>query len=147
MWTASGFKLNNVPSILDHYFMSWCVSGPTFSEILRILENDWQLSPQFSEKVYLYYKLLGDMLMLLKNILGEPGTQLPILLREPLAQLSILLRDSLNLREEFTSKQHLPILRISENDYQLSPQFSNIHGFLVSGSPRNAACKSFFRNS
>ncbi len=75
-------NFNKVPSILDKYFKFWCVSGQTFHEILRISEKDWQLSPQFSKKVYLYNKLLGDTLMLLKNILRELWTQLPILLRD-----------------------------------------------------------------
>ncbi len=45
----------------------------TFSEILRISEKDWQLSPRFSA-IHLNCKLFSDMLMLLKNILGEPWT-------------------------------------------------------------------------
>jgi hypothetical protein len=73
--------------------------------LLRDFMN-WQLSLQFSKKVYLYYKLLGDTLMLLKDILKEPRTQLLILLREPWTQLPILLRNSMNLRERFTPKQH-----------------------------------------
>ncbi len=102
-------NFNNVPSILDNYLEFWCISGQTFSEIRRISEKDWQLSPRFSEKVNFYYKLLGDMLMLLMNILGEPWTQLPILLRELWTQLSILLKNSMNLREGFTTKQHFLI--------------------------------------
>jgi hypothetical protein len=38
------------------YIIIWnfdAFSGQTFSEILRISEKDWQLSPQFSKKVYL----------------------------------------------------------------------------------------------
>ncbi len=78
-------NFNNITSILDNYLKFWCVSGQTFSE-----------------KVYLYYKLLGDMLKLLKNILREPRTQLSILLSEPRAQLPILLGDPINLRVGFT---------------------------------------------
>ncbi len=36
-------KFNNSPPILDIYLKFWCVSGQTFSEILRISEMDWQL--------------------------------------------------------------------------------------------------------
>jgi hypothetical protein len=35
-------------SILNSYFKYWCVPYQTFSEIRRISENDWQLSPRFS---------------------------------------------------------------------------------------------------
>jgi hypothetical protein len=35
-------------SILDSYFKYWCVSYQTFSDIWRISEKDWQLSPRFS---------------------------------------------------------------------------------------------------
>jgi hypothetical protein len=35
-------------SILDSYFKYWCVPYQTFSEIRRIPEKDWQLSPRFS---------------------------------------------------------------------------------------------------
>ncbi len=66
----------------------------------RNSENTLQLSPQFSEKIYLYYKLLRDTLMLLKNILAELRTQLPILLREPQTQLLLLLGDSINLEKD-----------------------------------------------
>jgi hypothetical protein len=54
-------------------FKFCCVSVQTFSEILRISEKVWQLSPRFSE-IYLNCQLLLDTLMLLKNILGEPRT-------------------------------------------------------------------------
>ncbi len=39
---------NDAPLILDNYFKFWCASGQTFSEILRISENVWQLSLRFS---------------------------------------------------------------------------------------------------
>jgi hypothetical protein len=41
-------NFNDAPLILDNYFKFWRVSGQTFSEILRILEKDWQLSLRFS---------------------------------------------------------------------------------------------------
>ncbi len=87
------------PSILNNYSKFWSISGQIFSEILRISEKDWPLNLRFDEKVYLYYKLLGDTLMLLKNILGEPRTRLPI-----------LVGDSMSLREGFPPRQ-----RFSEN--------------------------------
>jgi hypothetical protein len=62
-------------------------SYETFTEILRISEKDWKISPQFDNKFYLFCKLLTDTLML-KNILRE--------LRN---QLSIILGDSKNLPE------------------------------------------------
>jgi hypothetical protein len=34
--------------ILDNFFKFLCVSCQTFSDILRILEKDWQMSMQFS---------------------------------------------------------------------------------------------------
>jgi hypothetical protein len=42
------FNFNDAPSILVDHFKFWCVSGQIFSEILRILEKDCQLSRQFS---------------------------------------------------------------------------------------------------
>ncbi len=42
-------NFNDVPLILDTYFRFWHISGQTFSKILRISENDWQLSLQFSD--------------------------------------------------------------------------------------------------
>ncbi len=66
-------NFKEAPSIWNSHFKFWCVSIQTFSEILRISEKDWQLSPRFSE-IYLNCQLLADTLMLLKNILGEPKT-------------------------------------------------------------------------
>jgi hypothetical protein len=66
-------NFKEAPSIWDSHLKFWCVSVQTFSEILRISKKDWQLSPRFSE-IYLNCQLLSDMLMLLKNILGEPRT-------------------------------------------------------------------------
>ncbi len=71
-------SFKEAPSIWDRHFMFWCVSCHTFSEILRISEKDWQMNLWFPE-IYLNWKLLWDMLMLWKNILGEPSTQLSIL--------------------------------------------------------------------
>ncbi len=91
--------------------------------ILRIYKKDWQRSPRFSGKFYLYCKLLTDMLILLKNILGKLQNQLSIIesprsidtlssvsrrtakpenrkIGEPRIQLSILLQDSKNLPED-----------------------------------------------
>ncbi len=99
------FRYSNVSSILDNYLKFWCVSGQTFSEIPRISDKDWQLTPRFFKKVFMYYKLLWDTLMLLNNILGDQRTWLPVLLRGPRTQLSILLGNSMNLREGFTPKQ------------------------------------------
>jgi hypothetical protein len=107
------FHCNNVPSLIDNYFKFWCISGQPFSEILRISEKDWQLSSQFSEEVYLCYKLIGDMLMLLKNILGESWTQLPICLWEPRTV-------SFSENRELSCQSVLEILWISEKDLHLS---------------------------
>ncbi len=41
-------NFNDAPLILDNSFKFWCVSGQTFSEILRISEKNWQLSLRFS---------------------------------------------------------------------------------------------------
>ncbi len=41
-------NFNDAPLILDNSFNFLCVSGQTFSEILRISEKDWQLSLWFS---------------------------------------------------------------------------------------------------
>ncbi len=57
------FNFKDALSIWDSHFKFWCVSVQTFSEILRISEKDWQLSPQFS-KIYLNCQLLSDTLML-----------------------------------------------------------------------------------
>jgi hypothetical protein len=94
-------RFKEAPSIWDGYFKFWCVSCQTFSEILRISEKDWQLNLRSSE-IYLNCQLLWDMLMLCKNVLGEPRTELPILLPEWGTRLPILLGDSKNLRETFT---------------------------------------------
>ncbi len=67
------FNFKDALSIWDSHFKFWCVSVQTFSEILRICEKDWQLSPRFS-KIYLNCQLFSDTLMLLKNILREPWT-------------------------------------------------------------------------
>ncbi len=64
----------DAPFIWDSQCKFQCLSCQTFSEILRISEKDWPLSLQFSKNVYLYCKLLGDMIILLKNILKEPQT-------------------------------------------------------------------------
>ncbi len=66
-------NFKEAPSKWDSHFWFWCVSVQTFSEILRISKKDWQQSPRFSE-IYLNCQLLSDILMLLKNILGEPRT-------------------------------------------------------------------------
>ncbi len=66
-------NFKEAPSIWDSLFKFCCVSVQTFSEILRISEKVWHLSPRFSE-IYLNCQLLLDTLMLLKNILGEPRT-------------------------------------------------------------------------
>jgi hypothetical protein len=89
---------------------------------LRFLESWRRISNcvcGFSEEIYLYYKLLGYTLMLLKNILREPQTQVPILLREMRTQLPILLGDSMNLREGFTSKQCFSEKLLNKNPWKL----------------------------
>jgi hypothetical protein len=57
------------PLIWDRYFQFWCISCQTFSGILRILERDRQLGCSFLRNfIFIYFKRLGDMLMLLKNV-------------------------------------------------------------------------------
>ncbi len=41
-------KFKEGSSILDSYFKYWHVPYQTLSEICRISEKDWQLSPRFS---------------------------------------------------------------------------------------------------
>jgi hypothetical protein len=41
-------NFNDASLILDNYFKFECVSGQTFSEILRISVHDWQPSLRFS---------------------------------------------------------------------------------------------------
>ncbi len=41
------FSFKEIPLILDCQFKYWCVSNQTFSEILRISEKGWQMSPRF----------------------------------------------------------------------------------------------------
>jgi hypothetical protein len=93
-------RFKEAPPLWDRHCKLWCVSCRTFSEILRISEKDWQLNPRFSE-IYINCKLLWDMLMLLKNFLGELRTQLQIFLWELGTRLPILLGDSTNLQEIF----------------------------------------------
>ncbi len=70
------FKFKECSSILYIYFKYWCVPYQTFSEILRISEKDWQLSPRFSNFSF-FWVLRG-----------------PPVLRETLQRVSILLGDS-----------------------------------------------------
>jgi hypothetical protein len=92
VWMQLGLNKNRfwflnfeeAPSIWGSHFKFWCVSVQTFSEILRISENDWQLRTQ------------------LPIPLRELGNQLPTLLRELGNQLPIILGDSTILREIFS---------------------------------------------
>jgi hypothetical protein len=77
-------NFKEAPSIWGSHFKFLCVSVQTFSEILRISENYWQLRTQ------------------LPILLRELGTQLPILLRELGNQLPIILGGSTILQEIFT---------------------------------------------
>jgi hypothetical protein len=48
-WNRFWFlNFKECPLILDSYLQYWCVPYQTFSEICRISEKDWQLSPQLS---------------------------------------------------------------------------------------------------
>jgi hypothetical protein len=53
-------NFKDAPLIWHSHFKFWCFSCQTFLENLRISLKDWQLSLWFSEKFYLYCKLLGD---------------------------------------------------------------------------------------
>jgi hypothetical protein len=106
-------NFEDVSSILDSYFMYWCVSYQTFSEIRRISEKDWQLSMRFSNFCLFWVsgpprnaakgvntsrRLVGSLRMIDNHFSGSPRTffnNISVSIR----QLSILLGDSMNFRE------------------------------------------------
>ncbi len=106
-------NFKDVSSILDSYFKYWCVSYQTFSEIRRISEEDWQLSPRFSNFSFFWVsgpprnvakgvntsqRFVESPRMIDNQFSGSPRTffnNLSVSIR----QLSILLGDSTNLRE------------------------------------------------
>ncbi len=98
---------NGAPLILDNYFRFLRVSGQTFSEILRISEKDWQPSLRFSNFRKIFSQRFSDFRRFLVS--GFP--------RKAAQGANISWRFFLNVH-------FLEIFRISENDWQPSPQFS-----------------------
>jgi hypothetical protein len=100
-------------SVLDSYLKYWCVPYQTFSEILRISEKVWQLSPRFSNFSFFWVsgpprkaakgvntsrRFYESPRMIDNQFRGSPrmfSNNISVSLR----QMSILLGDSTNLGE------------------------------------------------